>query len=248
VLEYRRQNQSTWTSVTPVSKTLGTYVSGGIVADGSLAGAYEVDFPDAAFASAAGVEWVVLRIRGVANMLPVLIEIELDAVDYQDAAAFGLSRIDATIGSRATQTSVDTIDDFVDTEVAAIKAKTDLIVAFPDNFGSMVINAGNGQVASVLHDAEPNSIPEDAFQSGALSARVLADGAIDAGSIAAGALNGKGDWLTTLGATAPAGWINAAAIANDAVTAITVNLFKYGDVQRWTSPANQINVTIAKVS
>jgi hypothetical protein len=102
VLEYRRQNQSTWTSVTPVSKTLGTYVSGGIVADGSLAGAYEVDFPDAAFASAAGVEWVALRIRGVANMLPVLIEIELDAVDYQDAAAFGLSRLDATIGSRST--------------------------------------------------------------------------------------------------------------------------------------------------
>jgi len=92
VLEYRRQNQSTWTSVTAVSKTLGTYVSGGIVADGSLDGAYEVDFPDAAFASAAGVEWVALRIRGVANMLPVLIEIELDAVDYQDAAAFGLSK------------------------------------------------------------------------------------------------------------------------------------------------------------
>jgi hypothetical protein len=110
VLEYRRQNQSTWTSVTPVSKTLGTYVSGGIVADGSLAGAYEVDFPDAAFASAAGVEWVALRIRGVANMLPVLIEIELDAVDYQDSAAFGLSRIDATISSRAT---VDAIWDEV---------------------------------------------------------------------------------------------------------------------------------------
>jgi hypothetical protein len=136
---------------------------------------------------------------------------------------------------------------------------------------------GSGHVASVLHDAEPNSIPEDAFQSGALSARVLADGAIDAGSIAAGALNGKGDWLTTLGtnapanwinaasiaasalngkgdwlttlgATAPAGWINDPAIASDAVNKITVNLFKYGDVQRWTSPANQINVTITKVS
>ena len=102
VMEYRRQNQSTWTSVTAVSKTLGTYVSGGIVASGALAGRYEVDFPDAAFASAAGVEWVELCVRGVANMLPVLIEIELDAVDYQDAAAFGLSRLDATIGSRST--------------------------------------------------------------------------------------------------------------------------------------------------
>jgi hypothetical protein len=93
VLEYRRQNQSTWTSVTPqAGKTLGTYFSGGIVADGSLAGAYEVDFPDAAFASAAGVEWVALRIRGVTNMLATTLVIELDAVDYQDAAAFGLSK------------------------------------------------------------------------------------------------------------------------------------------------------------
>jgi hypothetical protein len=148
VLEYRRQNQSTWTSVTAVSKTLGTYVSGGIVASGALAGRYEVDFPDAAFASAAGVEWVELCVRGVANMLPVLIEIELDAVDYQDAAAFGLSRIDATIGSRATQASVDAIDDFIDTEVAAIKAKTDLIVAFPANFGSLGITVG-GAIAEL---------------------------------------------------------------------------------------------------
>jgi hypothetical protein len=98
VLEYRRAGQSTWTTVTAVTKTLGTYVSGGIVADGSLAGAYEVDFPDAAFA--AGARFVVCRIRGVANMLPVLIEIELDAVDYQDAAGFGLSRLDVTASSR----------------------------------------------------------------------------------------------------------------------------------------------------
>lgn len=33
--------------------------------------------------------------------------------------------LNATVSSRATQTSVDTIDDFLDTEVAAIKAKTD---------------------------------------------------------------------------------------------------------------------------
>ena len=123
VMEYRRYGQSTWTSVTPVSKTLGTYVSGGIVADGSLAGAYEVDFPDAAFAAGARLVW--LRVRGVTNMLPVLIEIELDAVNYQDGAGFGLSRINDTITSRASQASVDTLASYVDTEVAAIKAKTD---------------------------------------------------------------------------------------------------------------------------
>ena len=47
-------------------------------------------------------------------------------------------------------------------------------VTFPANFSSMVINAGNGHVAAALHNAQPNSIPEDAFVTGALSARVLA--------------------------------------------------------------------------
>ena len=98
VFEYRRAGQSSWTSVTPVSKTLGTYTSGGIVADGSLDGAYEIDPPNAAVAS--GVPFVVIRIRGVANMLPVLIEYEIDAVNYQDADGFGLSRIDAATSSR----------------------------------------------------------------------------------------------------------------------------------------------------
>lgn len=42
-----------------------------------------------------------------------------------------LGRIDATVSSRATQTSVDIIDDLLDTEIGAIKAKTDLIPASP---------------------------------------------------------------------------------------------------------------------
>ena len=289
VLEYRRAGQSSWTSVTLVSKTLGTYVSGGIVASGSRAGRYEVDIPDAAIS--AGARMIEICLRGAANMHPVDIEIELDAVDYQDATAFGLSRIDQTIGSRATQTSVDTlagyvdtevaaikaktdnlpsdpadasdiatsfgtvnstlstIASYVDTEVAAIKAKTDLIAAFPANFNLLGIGAtgeiltvqevaelgasaltangvidtiptavwnalttttytnlsfgdrilistnnnrevavtGSSHVAAVLHDAEPNSIPEDAFQSGAVSARVIATDAIDGDALAASA-------------------------------------------------------------
>lgn len=86
VAEYRRAGQSTWTTVTLVTKTLGTYTSGGFIADGALGGAYEFDLPNAALAS--GARFVLVRLRGAANMLPVLIEIELDAVDYQ-TAAFG---------------------------------------------------------------------------------------------------------------------------------------------------------------
>lgn len=90
VFEYRRAGQSTWTSVTPVSKTLGTYTSGGIVANGAREGRYEIDPPDAAIAP--GVPFVEICLRGVANMHPIDIEIELDAVDYQSATDFGLSK------------------------------------------------------------------------------------------------------------------------------------------------------------
>ena len=235
VLEYRRAGQSSWTSVTLVSKTLGTYTSGGIVASGSRAGRYEVDIPDAAVA--AGVRMVEICLRGAANMHPVDIEIELDAVNYQDATAFGLSRLDAAVTSRMatyTQptgflaatfpatvasttnitsasgitlaavthtgatipnvTSVDTVDELgADAlnanslqDVIASTVWSSLTTAtWPtDSFGKQVLIGsstqrsvavtGSHHVASVLHDAEPNSIPEDAFVTGALSARALA--------------------------------------------------------------------------
>jgi hypothetical protein len=73
----------------------------------------------------------------------------------------------------------------LDTEIA-IKVWQQLATAtWPtDSFGKQVLIGTtstravlvdvNGYAASVLHDAEPNSIPEDAFVTGALSARVLA--------------------------------------------------------------------------
>lgn len=45
--------------------------------------------------------------------------------------------VNATISSRATQTSVDTVAGYIDTEVAAIKAKTDLIPAAPAAVGDI---------------------------------------------------------------------------------------------------------------
>ena len=291
ILEYRRAGQSTWTSVTLVSKTLGTYVSGGIVANGSRAGRYEVDIPDAAIA--AGVRMVEICLRGAANMHPVDIEIELDAVDYQvdafgaikpttagrtlDVSAGGEAGIDlANIGSptttvnlsgvtikTATDIETDTQDiqsripaELIDGRMVAFaqsvgdKNGYSLTQAFPANFGNLGISpagaivtvvtveelasgaltaneagaaipgyvwnalttdtyvdgsfgdrvlvstnntrtvavTGSHHVAAVLHDAEPDSIPEDAFVSGALSARVIATDAIDGDALASSAI------------------------------------------------------------
>jgi hypothetical protein len=154
VFEYRRQGQSSWTSVTPVAgKVLGTYLSGGIVADGALSGAYEVDFPDAAFA--AGAKAVFLRIRGVTNMLPVLMEIELDAVNYQldafgalkpttagrtlDVSAGGEAGIDlANVGSPTTTLNLSG---------TTIKAVTDGVTV-SDKTGFKLASDGLAQVTA----------------------------------------------------------------------------------------------------
>jgi hypothetical protein len=48
-----------------------------------------------------------------------------------------LTYLDVALTSRASQTSVDTVAGYVDTEVAAIKAKTDLIPAAPAAVGNI---------------------------------------------------------------------------------------------------------------
>ena len=89
VAEYRRQGQSSWTTIPLVTKTLGTWVSGGFVADGSRAGYYELDLPNAAIAG--GARFCLVRLYGAANMLDVPVELELDALNYQDGARLGTS-------------------------------------------------------------------------------------------------------------------------------------------------------------
>lgn len=87
--KYRRQGDSSWTTISLATMTLGTWATGGFISDGgSVTGGYEFGIPNAVIASSAGVEWAEIEIYGAANMLAVLIFIELDAVNYQSATAF----------------------------------------------------------------------------------------------------------------------------------------------------------------
>jgi len=233
--------------VSLVSATLGSFTSGGFIAvdNTNMPGWYEIGIPNAALD---GGNEVAIQLRGATNMAPVNIYIELDSVDYQDSAAFGLSkfadietdtqniqsrlptsltggRMDSSVGAfqsgltptnfasmsidssgrvllQPTQTgvtipnveTVQTVNELsndalaansLDTEIA-IKVWEQLTTAtWPNNsFGRQVLIGsstqrsvavtGSHHVASVLHDAEPNSIPEGAFVTGALSARALA--------------------------------------------------------------------------
>lgn len=88
-------------AITLATQTVtGAYSSGGFVeVDATnMPGVYRLDVPDAALAT--GVDAAVIMLKGAANMVPVVMEVELTAVNNQDAAAFGLSRLDATVSSR----------------------------------------------------------------------------------------------------------------------------------------------------
>jgi hypothetical protein len=90
--KYKRAGSSTWTTITLATATAGTWTSGGFIESSSGAGGeYEFHVPDAVIAS--GVANAVVVLYGAANMVPVRIEYELDAVDYQDATRFGLSAL-----------------------------------------------------------------------------------------------------------------------------------------------------------
>ena len=85
------------------------------------------------------------------------------------------------ITNLATQTSVDTLAGYVDTEVAAIKAKTDLI---PADIGSVLVAAnvnqrtvavtGSNHVAADVHEFQPGVITAGDFAAGAIDANALA--------------------------------------------------------------------------
>jgi hypothetical protein len=88
---YRREGASSWTAITPVTATVGTWTSAGFKEESSslAAGVYEIGIPNVVLASGANTAKMILY--GASNMSPVLIEIELDAIDYQNGNNAGLA-------------------------------------------------------------------------------------------------------------------------------------------------------------
>lgn len=91
---YKRDDQSAAVKATLVAGTVGQYVSGGFVAVPNMPGVYEFGVPDAALASGGA---STLLFRDVPGGVTVPVLIELDAVDYQNAATFGLTAVPATL-------------------------------------------------------------------------------------------------------------------------------------------------------
>ena len=90
---YYREGAAAPVQISLATMTLGIWASGGfIVVDGTnMPGCYQLGVPDAALA--AGAKSAQLMLKGAANMAPVLIEVELTAVDNQDTVRMGLTAL-----------------------------------------------------------------------------------------------------------------------------------------------------------
>ncbi len=89
---------------------------------------------------------------------------------------FLVDRLDVVLSTRASQASLDTLDDYVDTEVAAIKAKTDnLPASFPTNFSSLAITVGGAVTAGTVSDKTGYSLSQ-AFPANFASLGINASG------------------------------------------------------------------------
>jgi hypothetical protein len=147
VAEYRRSNQSSWTAFALVAGTLGTWSSGGFVADGADPGAYELDPPDLAFAP--GAPRVYVRLRGP-GLRTVRAEVELDAVNYQDANGFGLGHL-ATLISRLTNQRATNLDNLTAIPPTLIEIRAGITADHGD--GSYLRNTEPPSIAGLATEA-----------------------------------------------------------------------------------------------
>lgn len=174
--------------ITLATATLGSYTSGGFIAvdNTNMPGWYEIGIPDAALD---GGNEVAIQLRGAANMVPVNIYIELDAVDYQDATAFGLSRIDAAVSSRmATYTQPNGfLAATFPTTVASttnITSATGVVLAATTHTGAVIPTVStvtNAVTAGTVTDKTGYSLTQ-AFPSNFSSLAITVGGAVTVGT------------------------------------------------------------------
>lgn len=97
---YHRDTDTTATVITLVTMTVGTFTSSGFkeIDATNMPGWYQFCPPNAALA--AGAKSCGFHLKSGGNMADLPIEVQLTAVDFDNATSMGISRIDAAISSR----------------------------------------------------------------------------------------------------------------------------------------------------
>jgi hypothetical protein len=138
---------------------------------------------------------------------PVEKTVVFTAANPSDGAAFGLSRIDATIGSRATQTSVDATPTSVWNSLTTTTWVADsfgkhILISNNNNRSVQVTGAGSGHVAADIHALQAGVITSAAFSANWLTAAGLASDAVT--EVVNGVWNEPTSGHTTAGTTGKA--------------------------------------------
>lgn len=96
-----------------------------------------------------------------------------------------VANLDAAVSSRASQASVDTVDNFVDTEIADIQARLPAALVGGRMDSSVGAMAANVVTAAAVADG---AIDAATFAAGAINAAAIATGAVDADALATDAV------------------------------------------------------------
>lgn len=195
-----QEGDSSATSVTLATMTVGTWASGGFkeVDSTNLPGVYEIGIPNAAI-DANGTTHMMLK--GATNMAPVAIEIECDAVDYLDATSFGLSRLDAAISSR----------------MATYTQPTGFLAAtFPTTVASTT-NITAGTITTTTNLTNMPTIPANWITAAGIAASAL-DGKGDWSTHAATDIVSSGAITTSAGAVSSVTTVGTTTTNSDAIT------------------------------
>lgn len=234
---YYARNGGAATSITlaTLAAANSAYSSGGFkeVDATNMPGVYRLDVPDAAFAS--GADSVVVTIRGATGMVQASAEIQLVAVDLQDAVRGGMTALpnanaEAAGGLYTRGTGAGQIaqqaNGQIDVNLSTIKTQT-VTCSAGVTVGAFV---GNGTAALAVNAS--GRVDVGGWMG--LVPNALASGRVDA---TVGAM--QTDTLT------------AAALATDAVTEIKNAIFAGGSIDGYTLEQSQrliLSAAVGKVS
>ena len=153
----------------------------------NMPGSYRLDVPNAAFAS--GADWVEINVKvSGAVVYKERHAITADAAQSGDAYA---TVAHVTYGLSALKTLIDTVAGYVDTEVAAIKAKTDqLAFTGAGRVDANVAAIGNSTAAATGQASAAASIVTGTVGSGSTTTSVVTS-SLDPAAVAADQFKGR---------------------------------------------------------
>jgi len=218
---YHRQGGSA-TAITLVTLAAANsaFSSGGFkeIDATNMPGVYRLDIPDAALAT--GADYVTITLKGAAGAAQVSHLLKLTPINSDALSIDGSGRVDVCKVAGTTQTAgdlaalINTVDDLIDTEIAAIKTKTDFLPSVTAGAAGGLFIAGTnaattvttaftttftgnvtGSVASVTAAVTLPTIPADW-----ITAAGIAADAIGSSELAAGAVTKIQTGLSTLDA------------------------------------------------